>query len=112
MSYEEGEARQSAIEGGCCYMFFVDRPAKFVINAQDIPCKCHHNLHSTFGRLLNHAVGKEATVFPRYRCVKGIHRLLFFTKRDLPADTKLTFDYGVRKGQFGEAMALSFIGDV
>ena len=43
-------------------MFFVDRPAKFVVNAQDIPCKCHPNLHSTFGRLLNHAVGKVEAV--------------------------------------------------
>ncbi|XP_056408789.1 uncharacterized protein LOC130316816 [Hyla sarda] len=111
MDGKEAEELQKTLTDEKCYSFFFqDKGKKMCINATNIPCLCHQDMLSTFGRLINHSC-KRANLKPVVKHIKDGKQpvILFEAKRNLPPGTELLFDYGVRKNSFGEGKDLSWL---
>ncbi|CAM4533146.1 unnamed protein product [Leuciscus chuanchicus] len=97
------------------YLFFFKAGQRdLCVDAQTFPCTCHPN-SDTFGRLINHSA-KMPNLKPFYCSVKlsGVKTdvILFKALSDIPVDTQLKFDYGVRRTSFrGEGLNLEWLDE-
>ncbi|XP_077110575.1 uncharacterized protein LOC143766645 isoform X4 [Ranitomeya variabilis] len=93
MSSKKGEELQRSLTGMSYIYFFEHKGQKFCINATNVPCDCHPDMPSTFGRMINH-LGIVDNLKPKVLdCGDGeTPTILFFAKRDLKPGTELSFD--------------------
>ncbi|CAJ0964350.1 unnamed protein product [Ranitomeya imitator] len=93
MGSKEGEELQRSLTGISYIYFFEHKGQKLCINATNVPCDCHPDMPSTFGRMINH-LGKVNNLKPKVLdCGDGeTPTILFFAKRDLKPGTELFFD--------------------
>ena len=90
---------------GANYMMFYHNPSgkKMCVNANMTPCKCHPDIPTTMGRLINHSTN-HANLKNVVKTIQGSTHVLFVAKHDILPLTQLLFDYGVRKYEDGTAI--------
>lgn len=91
------------------YMFFYQNKEgkAMCIDAHEENCQCHP-LTVTNGRLINHS-RKRANIHPKLFVHNDRDVILFIASRDIPVNTELRFDYGLKRKSFaGEGVNLSF----
>ncbi|KAK3107586.1 hypothetical protein FSP39_017813 [Pinctada imbricata] len=85
------------MEGGAGnYMFYYRTPKgeSKCVDAATYPCGCHD---MRYGRWINHSCKKD-NLTPTLQMVDGKNHILLIAKVDIPPNTELLFDYGVRCG--------------
>ncbi|XP_041441931.1 histone-lysine N-methyltransferase set-1-like [Xenopus laevis] len=116
ISAKEGERLMRSVEQnemGYLY-FFLDRGNKrLCIDAQNVPCSCHSELPTTYGRKINHS-RKRPNLKPMVKYFPDDTRphILFSANKAIDAGTELLFDYGVTRKSFsGEGADLPWIDE-
>ncbi|XP_068108225.1 uncharacterized protein [Hyperolius riggenbachi] len=92
-------------------LFFKDEHGtRLAIDARTIPCPCHPNIPSTYGRKINHS-RKGDNLHPSLKEMDdGTPVILFKAKKDIQPGTELLYNYGVtRMSHGGEAADLLWL---
>jgi len=92
VSDKEGNAILSRhqTEEGNYMMFFRDTKTnkKMCVDAATVPCQCHHDIPTAFGRLINHSA-KNPNLINVVRYVNGRVCVLFLAKTKIEPNTEL-----------------------
>ncbi|XP_073416500.1 uncharacterized protein [Dendrobates tinctorius] len=101
MGCKKGEELHRSLTGMSHIYFFEHKGQKLCINATKVPCDCHPDMPSTFGRMINHLETIDNLKPKVLDCGDGeTPTILFFAKRDLKPGTELCFNYRVRRNDF------------
>ncbi|OCT55990.1 hypothetical protein XELAEV_18003951mg [Xenopus laevis] len=100
-------------EMGYLYFFMDRRNKRCCIDVQNVPCPCHSELETTYGRKINLS-RKRPNLKPTMRYFANDSRphILFSANKDIDVGTELLFDYGVTRKSFsGEGADLPWIDE-
>ncbi|XP_062583351.1 uncharacterized protein LOC134245105 [Saccostrea cucullata] len=105
ISASEGEKRMKTYgddPAGNYFLFYKNAEgSKKCCDASKLPCKCHPNLESTKGRLIDHSA-TNPNLNSKVRKLNGETVVLLVAQERIPPFTQLWHDYGVRKSESGE----------
>jgi hypothetical protein len=108
MSRKAGEAIRLKIaevdsEASNYQFMFVHDSKRMCVDAATIPCKCHPNMETTFGRIFNHSKKPNCHV-KRIVLPNGDVSLVIVAKKDITPLKELYIDYGERKDVDGHRL--------
>jgi len=109
VTHEQGEKiRKSLPAEDSNYMyFFIHDSKRPCIDASTVPCSCHPNVPTTFGRLINHSA-TEPNLKSRKLVLNNRVHLLLTATRDIAPMEELYYDYGVRTVDEGNRLEFLF----